>query len=289
MIRHDKGITAGAILPHGSTIPELAGDQEQLMAGLHRACLLAGAAISQCQPECILVITPHGMVLDDMFTVCLFSHASGSLDGENGGITGCYTIDTELSDYLWKELQSYGVPAASLVPDAGEEETQHMPLDWGALIPLWYCTRDCVVMPSIVLVTPCPSLTLQQHMDFGAAAARAAHTLGRRMAVIASSDWAHRHEESGPYGFHPAAAELDRRVVKAVKSNSLHELEELDEDLISDAAIDGLWPTTMLRGALAYEITHGTHFEHEFLHYDHPTYFGMLAATWKRSKQVAAQ
>ncbi len=282
MSKVETGIVAGAILPHGSTIPELAGEHTDVMARLHSACLAAGSTISRCQPDCILVITPHGMVLDDMFTVCLFRQASGSLDGDGGDITGCYKIDTELSEHLWNELQSYGVPAASLVPDVGEEDNQQMPLDWGALIPLWYCTRSSKLPPSIVLVTPCPSLTLEQHMDFGASAARAARTLGRRMVIVASSDWAHRHHEDGPYGFHPSAAELDKLVVRAVQSDCLGDLAGLDVDLISDAAIDGLWPTTMLYGALSFERDNGARYTHEFLHYEHPTYFGMLAATWSR-------
>ncbi len=277
-----KGLVAGAIMPHGSTIPVLAGEQAGIMSQLHQACLTAGITISNCEPDCILVITPHGMVLDDMFTVCLFNHATGTLEGEGGNISGEYDIDIEYSDHLWRQLQSYGVPAASLVPDAGEENTQFMPLDWGALIPLWYCTHSSAVKPSIVVVTPCPSLNLQQHRDFGAAAARAAHILGRKIAIVASSDWAHRHQEDGPYGFHPAAADLDEKVVSAVTADRLDDLAELDEDLISDAAIDGLWPTTMLRGALRYETENGAHFAHQFLHYAHPTYFGMLAATWLR-------
>ncbi len=183
-----KGLVAGAIMPHGSTIPVLAGEQAGIMSQLHQACLTAGITISNCEPDCILVITPHGMVLDDMFTVCLFNHATGTLEGEGGNISGEYDIDIEYSDHLWRQLQSYGVPAASLVPDAGEENTQFMPLDWGALIPLWYCTHSSAVKPSIVVVTPCPSLNLQQHRDFGAAAARAAHILGRKIAIVASSD-----------------------------------------------------------------------------------------------------
>jgi aromatic ring-opening dioxygenase LigB subunit len=112
---------------------------------------------------------------------------------------------------------------------------------------------------------------------FGRAVADAAAQAGRRVAFIASCDWAHTHIASGPYGFHPAAAQADALVLQAIRAGNPAALIDMDEALARDAALDGLWQALMLAGVLERVPMRG-----ELLSYEAPSYYGMLVASFLR-------
>ena len=116
---------------------------------------------------------------------------------------------------------------------------------------------------------------LDEHVRAGAALARAAAASGKRVALVASADHGHAHDPDGPYGFDPAAAEFDARVVELVRENRLAELPEIDLDLVERAKADSFWQLLMLHGALGDGGWRG-----ELLSYEAPTYFGMLCASY---------
>ena len=80
-----------------------------------------------------------------------------------------------------------------------------MPLDWGALIPLWFMRAPAVV------VSPCRALLERASTCVRARRSRAA-TGQRRVALIASADHGHGHTADGPYGFAAESAEYDAEI-----------------------------------------------------------------------------
>jgi len=108
-----------------------------------------------------------------------------------------------------------------------------MPLDWGALIPLWFMRAPAVV------VTPCRALSTEQHVRAGAALAVA--TGDRRVALIASADHGHGHTVDGPYGFAAESAAYDEQIVEIVRGNRLGELQSWDADFAIAAKADSFW------------------------------------------------
>ena len=96
------------------------------------------------------------------------------------------------------------------------------------------------------------------------------------MALVASADWGHAHDPSGPYGFDPASAEFDTMVQQTIKANDLDTLLTADLDFADRAKVDGLWQAVMLAGAL-----HHTPMRGQLLSYQAPTYFGMLVASYE--------
>ena len=97
------------------------------------------------------------------------------------------------------------------------------------------------------------------------------------MALIASCDHGHGHDENGPYGFTPKSREFDERVVALVKDDDLAGLLRMDPMLPVEAKADSYWQMLMLHGALDETWTG------ELLSYEAPTYFGMLCASYERS------
>src|SRR6185312_7340489 len=104
---------------------------------------------------------------------------------------------------------------------------------------------------------------LDEHVRAGRALARAAGGSGKRVALVASADHGHAHDPDGPYGYDPAAAAYDERVVELVEENRLGELDGLAE-LVEAAKADSLWQLAILHGAL------GERFDVELLAYEAP-------------------
>jgi len=131
------------------------------------------------------------------------------------------------------------------------------------------------VCSAIVVVSPARDRRLEEHVRAGAAIARAAAESSKRVALIASADHGHAHDPEGPYGFDPAAAEYDARIVQLVEKNRLSGLLEFDPGFVDAAKADSWWQLLMLHGAL------GDAWEGDFLTYEAATYFGMLCVAYE--------
>jgi aromatic ring-opening dioxygenase LigB subunit len=160
-----------------------------------------------------------------------------------------------------------GIPALGVSYGGNDLREARMPLDGGALVPLWFLQRT-----PVVLVSPARDRSWDEHVRAGAALARA--TGRRRIALIASADHGHAHDADGPYGFDAAAAEYDGRIVELVEANRLERLLYLEPSLVERAKADSLWQLLMLHGAV------GDGYDAELLAYERPTYYGMLCAAY---------
>jgi aromatic ring-opening dioxygenase LigB subunit len=224
--------------------------------------------------------------------MCLASvgRAAGTLRWGGRQVELNVPVDVQLTDAIAETARAHGVPVAMGGYAGTRREQSAIPMDWGTLTPAWFLghARNMTghgdvlapapepIGPPIVIVTPSRMLPREQIVAFGEAVAEASARDGRSVALVASCDWAHAHTESGPYGFHPAAAEVDRLVHEAFKANDLERLIDLDEQKARDAAIDGLWQTLILIGALRRTPMRG-----EVLSYEAPTYYGMLVAAFE--------
>jgi len=131
----------------------------------------------------------------------------------------------------------------------------------------------------VLIVTPSRGIPLRQNFEFGRVIARVAEATKRKIAFVASADQAHAHSKDGPYGFSKAAAEYDRRVIDSIKRGRLHSILKFDLRFVEDAKPDSLWQMTMLAGVLDVVPMKG-----EVIAYDVPSYFGMICASYTRSR-----
>lgn len=279
------------IAPHGfPIIPELSEDAEGALA-TRAAMAELGSRCAAARPAVIVLAGPHGVRVEGAICLAAVARAAGTLHWKDRTVEMNVPVDGPLTDGIAAAAEVRGVPVA-LAGYAGNRRDQSaLPLDWGAITPLWFLGHgrnlvgrghvladppDEDIGPPVALITPSRRLPRQTMVDAGRAIAAAAAADGRRVAFVASCDWAHTHQADGPYGFHPAAAEVDARVVAAVRENDLLRLIALDEALVRDAAIDGLWQTLMLAGALGDVPMRG-----ELLSYEAPRYYGMLVAAYE--------
>lgn len=284
------GMVFAGMAPHGfPIIPDLSDDAE---GGLKtRAAMLElGRRIQATKPDVIVVATPHGFRVDDFVMVSNASRGAGALRWEGRQIEQNVPFDQTFAQTLADTAREAGVPVA-LGSYAGGGVHGVMPLDWGVVTPLWFAAypRNMVghgdVLadapddqggPTVVVVCSARNLGAQELIAFGRALADAADKDGRRIAYIASCDWAHRHSATGPYGFSEVAAPADARIVAAMEQSDLGSLAAITPDEIQAAAMDG-WPQTMILAG----VIERTGFAPDVLSYEAPTYYGMIVATYQ--------
>ncbi len=229
-------IVFACIAPHGDLdeIPELRAAMEEL-----------GRRFDAAAPEVAIVVTPHNV------------HVQGHFAVVTAARVGEWEVDRDTAAaLLGAELPILGVSYGGNVPAQSE-----MPLDWGTEVPL-----DFMRAKRVVVVSPARDRPLDEHIGLGQAIAR----LPGRVALIASADHGHTHAADGPYGFHPAGALYDERLLEILASDRLDFLPLAD--YAEDGKADSLWQLLVLQGAV------GDGVRVDLLAYARRSYFGMLVA-----------
>lgn len=272
-------IAWACIAPHGGAIvPELADGDLALMQATRAAMEELGRRARAAAPETIVIYTPHGICAEGHLCVSVATAAVGLLEGPNGRIAAAHPVDLEAAAAIAEEASALGVPVALAAFDSANRPVEVLPMDFGALIPLWYMGARWEERPRLVLVCPDRSLSRRQLVNSGLATAEAAERVGRRVALICSADHGHGHREDGPYGYSAHSASYDRAFCAAVRDNELRRLLYWRNDWIEKAMPDSYWQALMLHGALG-----AARYESELLSYEAPTYFGMACAAFARS------
>jgi aromatic ring-opening dioxygenase LigB subunit len=293
------GLVFACIAPHGTeVIAELTGDNASRMTTTRRAMEELASRMEASQPETVVLITPHGVRVTGVVCVMATERAVGTLESEDGQrrIEVDMTVDTELALRIAQHAgAAYAVPTVTAIYGASSGESCFTPLDWGAVVPLWFLgarwnelgksrrrghsakpKNPQEAPPKVVSITPSRALTLKQLYDFGTATAEVASEMGKRVALVASADWGHAHDATGPYGYDPASAEYDEMIQEVIRAGNLDQLLAADLTFAERAKVDGLWQAVTLAGAL-----HHTPMRGELLSYEAPTYFGMLVAAYE--------
>ena len=271
------GIVIAAIAPHGGiAVGELCDESELRVAAATRAGLEElGRRFAAASPDAAVVVTPHNVHVEGSLAVIVGSRVEGSLDNERGReISLSCPVDAELAEALLTGFGKARIPATAVSYGSNRPYEATMPLDWGALIPLWFMGGRSEPPPAVVLVSPARELEAETHVAAGRMIAEVAQASGKRVALIASADHGHAHDPDGPYGFDPASAVYDGQVVGLVNENRLAGLLEMDPEFVGMAQADSWWQMLVLHGA-----TDGR-FDAELLSYEAPTYFGMLCASF---------
>jgi len=271
-----SGIVVAAIAPHGGiAVSELCDDSELEVAAATRAGLEElGRRFAAAAPEAVVVLTPHNAHVEGSLAVIVAAKLGGVV-GENGReIALTAPVDVELALAILADLARSRIPSTAVSYGGNRPAEASMPMDWGALIPLWYMGGRAEPPTPVVLVSPARDLPAEVHVAAGRVIAETAAASGKRIALIASADHGHAHDPTGPYGFDPASAVYDEQIVGLVRENRLAGLLEIDPEFVVAAQADSWWQMLVLHGATAGA------FGAELLSYEAPTYFGMLCASF---------
>ena len=265
-----------AIVPHGGDVVSQLADDPQEMATTRAAMREVGSRFAATRPETVVVLTPHGLMPGNGVSVGMTKYAAGQLDKPDGRrIKASFVVDTDFAAQIIAAGEPNDLPFYRLRGDTSGTDAV-LPLDWGALIPLWFTAHPMIPRPQIVVLAPSPSLPRETLVRVGVAIARAADDSGKRVAILASGDLGHAHTVDGPYGYDSASAAHDAAVCDAIERDDLAQLLYYPDEFLEDAKVDAFYQILPLMGALGHTPMRG-----ELLSYEAPTYFGMAVAVYE--------
>src|SRR5581483_11935277 len=92
-----------------------------------------GRRFDAARPEAVVVFTPHNVHLEGALAVIV----AGWLEGDSP-VALRVPVDRDLSISCLVALRAAHVPAVGVSFAGNDPAEAEMPLDWGALIPLWF-------------------------------------------------------------------------------------------------------------------------------------------------------
>lgn len=277
-----SGLVFACIAPHGSLVIPLLGEKgmEKALA-TRKAMEELGRRLVAAKPETIVLVTPHGHRIDKAFSLLNNLRVQGTLgpekEGSGSSLTLSFEVDRELNSAIIEESHKLDVPVSSMYFAVADDPAFYMPLDWGALVPLWFLASSLNPQPKVVIACPDRNiLPWDLSAPFGLSIKKAAEKLDRRIAFIASADLGHAHDEKGPYGYDRASEEFDSALIDAIKAQDLARLLTFDLDWLKRASTDSYGQILNLYGAIE-----SLNFKGELLSYEVPTYFGMMCVAYQ--------
>jgi aromatic ring-opening dioxygenase LigB subunit len=262
------------IAPHaGDLIPETISDQN-IVKTTRQSMREMGEHLEALNPEVIVIVNPHGFRVQNALSISIAEHATADWSPE---VKLDFEMDSTLAKLIADKATEVNVPIVRYIYGASGGPECYIPLDWGAVVPLYFLGYRFATQPKLVHVSPMRHLPLATHYEFGRALGSVLKASEQRIALIASADQSHAHDADGPYGYDPAAAQYDAWMQDVIRSNRLDALLSADMTLVEHGKPDSLWPTVILAGALKENLMMA-----RLLSYEVNVYFGILCAEFTR-------
>ncbi|KKQ60510.1 MAG: hypothetical protein US81_C0019G0007 [Parcubacteria group bacterium GW2011_GWE2_38_18] len=254
-------IVFSAIVPHPPLlIPSIGKENTQQLKSTEQAFKKLEEELYASKPETILIISPHGIVQSNAFTLNLSPEFNGNLETFGDFSTKLnFKGDVGLAYRIRENLET----------KAPLQLISEKKLDYGSLIPLYLLTKN---MPQVKIIPLYYSgLDLQAHFKFGQVLKRELLYNKNRVAIIASGDLSHRLTKEAPAGYSPKGQKFDQKLIELITKNQSEEVLNLNHKLIMEASECGLKSIIILLGILD-----GMKHETQKLSYEAPFGVGYL-------------
>jgi aromatic ring-opening dioxygenase LigB subunit len=226
-------------------IPEIGGASAKKFEKTIGALFELGVELRRHQPDTIIFVSAAGEVRLDRFTICVphspdFSVSLSELGAKSQPRT--FPRDRILTAQIIESAAGNGIGIEPVLSDT---------LDYGVAVPLHYLASG---LPQVSLVSLSLSLTsLTSHERLGQLIRELADESDKRVALVVSSELAHRISKESPFGFHPRAKAFDAAVVVALEKRSTQELALLDSLEADEVGGQQYRGVALLLGALGSE------------------------------------
>ena len=233
------------------------------------------AKLEALKPDTVVIVNPHGFRVSNAMSIATTEKAIADWPPD---VKLDFDVDVPLAAAIADKAEEMSVPVVRYIYGASGGDSCYVPLDWGAVVPLYFMGHRFTPKPKLVHISPMRTLPLAFHYDLGRAIGRVIKGSDKRIAFIASADQGHAHNADGPYGFDPAAAQYDAWMQEVIRKGYLDELLNADPNLVENGKPDSLWPTTILAGVLKENPMKA-----RLLSYEVDVYFGIMCAEFTRS------
>ncbi len=258
-------IVFAGIAPHPPLlIPEVGRSRIERVADSQKAMREFSRRLIAARPETVVVISPHSPLDPREFTARASAVIRGDFrEFQAPHVSLSFNNDLEMISAIKQAAEDEGETFRVLGRD--------YPLDHGALVPLYYLREAGWSGPVVVIGFTHQST--QAHLAFGRALARAATSIGRRAAIVASGDLSHRLIVGGPYEYEPTARLFDSQIVDAIATGDASKAINIDHDLRERAGECGYRSIIVALGAVNENLR-----DHQALSYEGPFGVGYLVA-----------
>ncbi len=232
-------IEYAVITPHPPLIiPDVGGRYLREVSSTVESMVNLGRRIKEIAPKTLIIVSPHCELFLRYFGIVTQERIEGNFRDFGAPMVRFeFEIDLTLTQKIISSATESGLPVREIV-DAY--------LDHGAMVPLYYLTRELDYKPKIVLLS-FSLLPLEKIYSFG----KIIDSLSEENVVfVASGDMSHRLLPGAPNGYDPMGKVFDQAIVEIVKSGDLKRLLELDPELIERAGECGLRSLVMLAGIM---------------------------------------
>lgn len=257
-------IVFSALVPHSPLlIPAIGKENQALLKKTSDSYAELEADLYAAQPDIIVIITPHGNIQPDLFTISLNPEYKADYE-EFGDFATRFKANGEIGlAYKIRERLETSAPVRM------DSESK---LDHGSSIPLYLLTSH--LQQFKILPIYHSGLNLEAHFKFGKLLKRDFLVDQQRIAIIASGDLSHKLAKNSPAGYSPKAKKFDQRILDIILKRSANELLKITPKAAIEAEECGLKSIAMLMGILD-----GIKYETKLLSYEAP--FGVGYAVIK--------
>lgn len=227
--------TFGIIAPHPPIfVPAVGGAEAHVAQSSLDALAIERDALAAYNPDTIVLMSPHAPAASDVLLIDGSKRFSGTLSQFGDATNYAWPGDPELAAALVGEAKASGIDAMLRTADTRLRAGW---LDHATIVPLSFIDPG---QERRLVILSLSFLPLATHRALGEAVRRAAESLGRRVAFVASGDCSHRLKPDAPAGYSPRGAEFDAWLEATVAAGDLGRLVDVDPGLDEAAGECGL-------------------------------------------------
>ena len=223
---------------------------------------------AKAEPQTVLVISPHGPLDFNQFSVVNSSALAGNFYNFGDLQTELiFKNDEKIIRAIEKECQEQKIPLRLV---------SLKKLDHGILVPLFYLSQK---LPNIKLVPLAYSfLDLETHFKFGKILQKAINRgpSSVKYGVIASGDLSHRLTPDAPAGYTKRGKEFDNLLIDLLRKKDTKGILNINPALVEEAGECGYRSIIILLGVL-----NNLDWQAEILSYEGPFGVGYLTTNFK--------
>jgi len=238
------------ILPHPPIIvPGVGRGNEKEAAATIEAVKRVAKEIAKDNPATIIISSPHAPCFRDYVYISDKEVLSGSFDSFGYRDSRLdFKNNTELVSRIIDNAELAGLSAGGLTPRQKAEYDVSDMLDHGALVPLYFISRELADFKIVHISTP--FLPIEEIYRFGKCIQEAVNSSNENVVYVASGDLSHRLTKDAPAGYSIKGQEYDEYLIDKIENADIKGLLATDEDFMEAAGQCGTRSIVMMFGAL---------------------------------------
>lgn len=235
-------ILSALLPPSPLLIDEIGKNNKQVLAATEKAYQLIAEKIKEAEVKNIIIISPHGPLLTDRFSLGLAPQFTITFNQ-----FGCFKKRPAIKSALIL-IDSF---LATIKQDFPCQLIAQPALDYGSAIPSLLLSKE---QPEIKLMPlfPAKDLSYLDHYNFGLTLGEFIASRPEKIALIAAGNLSHRLKVSSPGGFSPKGAKFDKKIIEYLNqpNRAKEKLLKLDKQKVAEAKECVLKPLLILLGAI---------------------------------------